>query len=105
MRNLKEYTIDFFGDLIRCGGETVSEEQHQERLKICKGCDKAGKVNPLPLIWIEGCTECGCPFRTKLKTKTHCELKNGVIQKVTTTCPHPKGNKWAEVDQKFESYE
>jgi hypothetical protein len=77
-------------ELVKKGGIKVSDEEYERRLQICKGCDKRGMVKPLKNIpEMEGCTECGCPFETKLKFKYHF-LTN--VEKIT--CPHPGGAKW-----------
>ena len=89
--------IDILGRIITGGGELVSSEQYRQRLEVCTKCPNAGDVTPLPGITVQGCTLCGCPFRTKLKTKTH--LKK--LKRVITKCPHPDGNKWETIDKIF----
>jgi len=81
------------------GGPHVSEKQYQERLSKCEGCEYSGTVYPLGTKEISesGCTVCGCPFVTKAKM-----LKIGASP---IKCPHPEGNKWETVDQKYKSNE
>lgn len=91
--SLNEWVIDRLGDVIRAGGELVSSEQYESRINICQGCPYKGQVKPLPLVSAEGCTICGCPLRTKAKTRTHFSKEK--LKIIETTCPHPEGNKWA----------
>lgn len=102
MNVLKNFLIDFLGNIVRCGGTVASEEHTQARKDICKGCDKYGMVRPLPLLITKGCTLCGCPIQTKTKTLYHCNFKEGKpLETIKTICPHPNGSKWAYVDSKF----
>lgn len=97
--SFENMVLDFIGFTIRAGGHIAPDEQYRKRYETCKMCKYKGEVQPLPLIKTEGCTICKCPFRTKLKTVTH--IKNG--QRVTTSCPHPDGNKWDIIDNEFKN--
>lgn len=101
--SLKKYVLDSIGIALNCGGGHVDQEQFVARLNKCSGCKFAGTVNPLPLLYANGCTICGCPFATKPATYKHCSLDSG--KKVLTTCPHPDGNKWEEVDLLHKGYQ
>lgn len=102
MTTLKEYALDALGTAITCGGGFISLPQFEQRLDVCNKCDLFGTVNPLPLIKTVGCQKCGCPSLTKPSTFKHCDLKTG--KQVFTTCPHPSGNKWSSVDEKFNGF-
>lgn len=99
-KKLDLFVIDTLGKIIQAGGESVTDKVYQERLKICKGCPKAGIVQPVPTIKIEGCTLCGCPFRTKLKTATYFDTEEK--RTVQTTCANiEKGdgtNYWKQIE-------
>jgi len=90
---------EIFASLVKAAGTVVSDEHGEARIERCKTlnggrpCQYAGIVEPLPAMKMEGCTLCGCPFATKPKMKT--------IAGKTITCPHPAGNQWAEIDEKF----
>lgn len=69
------------------GATFAPYEVVKQRKEICKGCDRSGKVF-LKFLRLDGCTECGCPFATKLKFKTHFSIKKGLL--VQTKCPIDK---------------
>lgn len=52
--------------------KSIEEKTYQERIAICKECDKRiGR-----LITFSKCGECGCPIATKaLLPMWHCPLK------------------------------
>ena len=101
------------------GAVLVSKEQYDARLEICEGCPHKGKVEPLPKMLMDGCTLCGCPFATKPKyfsipraadkEGTPLSFEEIIALKISAkdktheviTCPHPDGNKWADVDSTF----
>lgn len=90
---------------IELGGELVSLPQSDERVNFCKTrlngkpCEFFGTVNPLPFVYMDGCTKCGCPSSTKPRTRKYFSLTQGKI--ILTTCPHPDGNLWAEIDKQY----
>lgn len=92
MNFIKEFVKDTILEVIQQGGSLVDNETYEKRKAICKGCDKFGKVFPLPFIEFDGCTICKCPIDTKGKTKTYYSLEQGRI--IQATCPHEDGNKW-----------
>lgn len=72
--------------LLKAGATFVTEEQYQNRLTICRTCPHVGQVDVLGKQF-EGCTLCGCPLETKMRTKTYLHATKGIIQ---TTCPASK---------------
>lgn len=92
--------------IIKLDGKLVDLHHSSERITRCKTlengkpCRYAGTVTPLPLLKMDGCTVCGCPFATKPKTYSYFSMEEGKI--ILTTCPHPQGNMWAEIDKKWE---
>ena len=66
----KRYILKVIGRVIRRRGEIVEDRHYEARKKICEGCDHYGEVMPLPDIWFDGCTLCGCPCETKCRMKT-----------------------------------
>ena len=82
--SVKDYVADAVGDVIRCGGKFVSKETFIERLKVCAECKFSGVVRPLPLVKVEGCKKCGCPFIMKPATYENC----GDGSKKITKCPN-----------------
>lgn len=107
------------------GGKLVSDQHAAARKAICAACPKAGKVRiELKMLTVEaeGCTQCGCPFATKphidiivrdAKKAEGAILTAGEILRTQTgmtdtrkekvICPHPEGNKWAEIDEIFQN--
>ncbi len=70
-------------DIIQAGGTLVTEQTYRDRMAVCERCSKAGKVTVLGLDF-RGCTECGCPFVTKLRADFH-PLDGGKVK-----CPEGK---------------
>jgi hypothetical protein len=71
------------------GATFVEDEVYANRLATCRICEYSGTVQPLPLLQIQGCTICNCPFSTKPRFATHFSKKAGGL--IETTCPK---NKW-----------
>ncbi len=65
------------------GSEFVTPEQFEERKQICNGCDRFGKVEPIPHLILPGCTVCGCPLETKGKLKSFLRLEENLGTSVT----------------------
>lgn len=65
------------------GSEFVEPEQFEERKAICHGCDRFGRVEPVPLVVLPGCLECGCPLDTKGKLKSFLRLEENLGKSVT----------------------
>jgi len=65
------------------GSEFVTNEQFEERKTICHGCPSFGRVEPIPLLVLPGCTICGCPLDTKGKLKSFLRLEENVGEPVT----------------------
>lgn len=78
--------------MVAMGGEKVTEAEYNQRVEICKGCDKWGKVRPLPMLELDGCTLCGCPTATKPRFRKYFSVTRMKI--VEAECPHENGNKW-----------
>jgi len=70
-------------DFIRLGGKMAPEHVFAARLAICQTCPKKGVVKVVG-IEFDGCTECGCPFVTKLRSEWHA-LDGGKVE-----CPEGK---------------
>jgi hypothetical protein len=70
-------------EVIKAGGTLVPEQTYRDRLAICHRCNKAGTVTVLGMQF-DGCTECGCPFATKLRAGFH-PLDGGKVK-----CPEGK---------------
>lgn len=108
---------------LNSNGVMVSAEHEKERAKICDGCEYNGRVKPTILLpEMDGCTACGCPFETKRKQlqfnrmvgredlpldeKEIAEilLYKGTdkVKLIKIECSHPEGNKWAEIDKKYQ---
>lgn len=102
LSSLNDYVVDVLGDVIRAGGEVVEDDHFAERLAACKACDYYGKVQPLPLVKAKGCTLCGCPSKTKCRTKSHIDVDT--LKRVITTCT-AKGkfgtDYWKEIEEKY----
>jgi hypothetical protein len=64
-------------DIISDGAELVSEHEAARRMDICRGCKFFGEVNPMPLFYTQGCTECGCVLEIKTKLKAVRRLSDG----------------------------
>lgn len=98
----KDFLNDYYMEAVRNLGVKVPPEQKAERLKICrarnggKPCELHGMVNPAPGVHLEGCTKCGCPLELK------AEFDRFKLVGTKITCPHPEGNLWALIDQKFQ---
>lgn len=84
----KEYEEGVLADLIRKGGKKVSEENGDQRILACHGCDYLGKTRGYI-----GCTICTCPFASKAYMKNLLHIK--------AECPHPEGSRWTDIDNKF----
>lgn len=101
MGKIGNWVIDRIGNIIRNGGELVSKETQTKRLKACEGCRFSGIVQPIPSIKTEGCTLCGCPHKTKLKTGKYFDINKKEM--VTTVCSNiEKGNGedyWAHIQK------
>lgn len=72
---------------IEAGGSLVDDAEYERRRTICNVCDRAGRV------WIpggetNGCTECGCPFATKLRANEYFSLADMALKK--SECPLSK---------------
>lgn len=95
----KEWARRRVVDMILDGGELVPADEYKARMLICNGCPKMGLVKVKGLEFQEGCTVCGCPLETKARMK---QINNVVLQKILNTehifCPHPEGDKWAEIN-------
>lgn len=112
-----------FRDFIRSGGVPVSKEQAEARINVCRSCPYFGSVEPKQgIVFDEGCRKCGCPSVTKPHYKTYYRHKDRMhesltlselvqlklgnrkdLKEITAECPHEEGNKWLEVDKKFEN--
>lgn len=84
----EEYDEGVLAKLIRKGGEAVSEENGDLRVRACHGCKHLGKVKGYI-----GCVICGCPFASKAYMKNLLNIK--------ADCPHPQGSRWSEIDKNF----
>lgn len=93
---LAKFIADAINAGVALGGEQVSEAVYQARLEVCRGCDKAGTVYPLPGLKMQGCTICGCPFATKPRWEKYFSAAK--LRIITAECPHPDGNKWLEIE-------
>jgi len=103
---LANFVSGFINWNLKKGGKLADENQIKERLEVCYGCEKKGIVEPLPLVKMEGCTECDCPLATKARfteipvdgevTAKKLLLSNG---NQIVKCPL---NKWAQIDEKYE---
>lgn len=80
------WQIELINRLLRASATFVSDEVEQQRMSVCRGCEHAGEVQVLGRK-VDGCTLCGCPFETKLKTKTYIHPTKG---RTVTTCPAGK---------------
>ena len=69
-------------------GKRASDEVYKGRMDVCSECPKKGTVYVAHMMF-DGCTECGCPFETKARMLT--------IRGEKITCPHPDGDKWANI--------
>jgi hypothetical protein len=97
MSKLKQFIEDSFVNFVKQGGNLLTREHYEARREVCRGCEYEGQVEPLPDLFMEGCTECGCPFKTKAYFDTW-KVSGKKIK-----CPHPDGNKWENVDNNFKS--
>lgn len=97
---LVEWAKTTLYETIKKGGKLVPQEQGDARVEVCKGCEKYGKVEPLPGIISDGCTVCGCPSDTKPYMLNYITLTG----KKLIECPHPtEGNKWKVIDEQFKT--
>lgn len=87
--NFVEYTIN---KMVSLGGTMVTEKEYNQRLEACRSCDKAGTVEPLPTVKMEGCTLCKCPLGTKPRFDTYYSVSK--LKVIKAECPHESGNKW-----------
>jgi len=94
--NAVKFLLDF---LAKPENVLTSAKHARARVAVCHGCDKFGKVEPVPMLVLPGCTLCGCPAITKPRTLKYYSTEKGEV--VETACPHEDGNKWAETDKKF----
>jgi hypothetical protein len=100
--NLAMEVTDLLATVARFGGDTVSDEQAKARYNgACKGCPYAEMVYYTPYVQFERCQLCLCPLETKCKTLKNISVKK-LFKMVTTSCPHPDGNKWQPIDQQFQ---
>ena len=99
---LLDFITGTINSYIKLGGSLVSEDQYQDRLKVCRSCPYKGTVE-IPLVvktlTAPGCTECGCPFETKPRALKYFSLSKLAI--VRAVCTHPDGNQWEEVDKNY----
>lgn len=119
---LKEWRDEKFRMLLDTGSNRVTDEHAFARIEICISCEKYGIVEPLPGMIMHGCTLCGCPSATKpyfeyvmrtldkggeplsLEEFFRIRLKPGIKTfKEEIKCPHPDGNKWADIDTIFKT--
>jgi len=120
---LFKWVFDAVGDFINKNGTLTSPAQKKARKKICLGCDKLVVFRPVPNIKTKGCSGCGCVIDFKTAMKTIERLEKGLIGTPVTpaealqvkakiklkqrtyteliSCPHPDGNKWADIDKQF----
>lgn len=96
--NLHKYLADLVNTGLQFGGEKVEQQQYLDRLGICSGCEKAGTVKVGGFEFI-GCQVCGCPFATKPYWKKYFSFIK--LRIVKSRCPHEIGNKWEQVDKKY----
>lgn len=98
MTILDKYKAVIF-DTVKSAGKAAPEGLGEARIAHCKTrrggkpCEFVGEVTPVPGATTEGCTKCGCPFATKPYMVTLLGKK--------IECPHPDGNLWALIDEKF----
>lgn len=96
----KEFIREEIGEQQARGAMFVSKGNARARVAICNGCEYAKDLaDKIPMVKIRGCGICGCPFSTKPKFAWHFSLSAGHL--IKTECPHPDGNKWAEVDKVY----
>lgn len=106
-KRLREHTVNYIGNIVTAGQELVSPEHEKARRDICKGCDLLEMVTLPPVPWIgpiqvPGCGGCKCPIKTKPKAVKYRNFKDGKPLEIKTNiCPHPDGNKWEDVDNKY----
>ena len=74
---------DLLAGIIRAGGTLTTEAEYRRRMAICERCPRAGVVSVLGIDY-SGCTQCGCPFVTKCRSKWH-PLDGGTVK-----CPEKK---------------
>lgn len=121
--SLKNWILKQTIGYINRGGKPAPIEQSEARIAICKKCPLYGEVEPLPGMKTAGCTNCQCPSATKPRMLEYYRKKGNEGKPLTAKelievrtmkdinpddyileeikCPHPKGNKWAEIDKKF----
>lgn len=72
---------------LEAGGSLVDDGEYERRRRVCSDCDRSG------VVWIPGgeapgCTECGCPFATKLRANEYFSLLDMELKK--SECPLSK---------------
>jgi len=95
---------------ILAGGELVSNEQFEARVRFCKTrlsgnpCEYFGPVFPGGIEFSEGCQACNCPMITKAHMKSitdpvMAQMFQGGATEIK--CKHPDGNFWEPIDAQF----
>lgn len=96
MSLLDNFVKDAIEAALLAGQKVVSDEQYNERLAICRGCEHFGKVKPLPFVTFdEGCQLCHCPKETKLRLTN----KHSILNK----SPLCDLGKWEQTDKKYDN--
>lgn len=123
--SVKEWVLKKVFNAVIVGGTTVTVENKEARIDKCKNCPYIGTVEPLKYFRLEGCTICGCPLSTKtafktlprlykgepitvgelIQLRTHGFLDTNQIEYEEVECPHPDGNRWAEIDLHYQKLE
>lgn len=85
------WAVDAINYYLSVFAEMATEEQYEERVKICRGCEFSGMVS-VPGAMVEGCTKCGCPTETKPKVVKY--FNPAKMRIVKAECPV---GKWPEL--------
>lgn len=120
--------IEFAGDQLskylsanpnEANAKLATKEHRDARISVCQSCEYKTKVKVKPYLpAVDGCEKCSCPFITKARMIEHFRipsLKDNPLTesevkrikkgeesiRIITECPHENGNKWADVDKKF----
>lgn len=91
------WATDMINAVVKFGGTLVSDDQYNQRVSKCNGCEFMGGVS-LPGVSdeVKGCTICKCPLATKPRYKKYFSFTQ--LRTVLAKCP--KGF-WADIDNGF----
>lgn len=83
-------------------GVKVSKEHGDARKAICDTCENKQKR-----VFSDVCSLCNCPLSIKpyflnhILSAVNLSVERDENDRTRVICPHPKGNKWEEIDKVF----